>query len=141
MTAASWVDGLRAVQTESGGVMRMFLVELADQDAILSAAMEGDRNAGHLLQLVGQALFQIEDAPRRKPALCLCCPRPIRKIKDAAVFCFILPDVASPEHRIGTAVCEKCAIHADLLERATIAFRRLWPDLRTVDISAEVGHA
>jgi hypothetical protein len=137
---ATWADGIHAVHTESGGLMRMFLIGPADQDAILSAAMDGDRIAWHLLRLVSQSLFQIADAPRRKPALCLCCPQPIRQTKAAAVFCFVLPDVTSPEHGIGSAVCEKCARHADLLVRATTAFRRLWPDLRTVDISAQCGH-
>ena len=132
---------MRAVQTESGGVMRMHLVELADLDAIHAAALVDDRNSRRLLRLVSQSLFQIADAPRRKPALCLCCPQPIRQTKDAAVFCFVLPDVTSPEHGIGAAVCAKCARHADLLGRATTAFRRLWPDLRTVDISAQCGHA
>ena len=137
----TWSAGISAVHIESGGVMRLCLVNPSEQGEILFAAMAGDPLARCLRRLIKPTTFQIKLAPRRKPALCLVCPRPIRKIQDIGTYVFVLPEVQSPVHAIGTAVCAKCAEGGDLLDRAMAAFQRhLWGDIRRIDISASCGH-
>jgi hypothetical protein len=67
----TWSDGIRAVHAESSGVMRMFLVGPAEQHAIFAAALEGGQLAWCLMRLMKESTSQVEDASRRKPALCL----------------------------------------------------------------------
>src|SRR4051812_27604814 len=62
----TWSAGISAVHIESGGVMRLCLVNPSEQGEILFAAMAGDPLARCLRRLIKQTTFQIKRAPRRK---------------------------------------------------------------------------
>jgi hypothetical protein len=93
-----------------------------------------------LLLAVRQAATRIKQAPQRKPTLCICCPRSIKRLSATTVFGVASAGIANPTAAIGFVFCERCAAdRATLAARAAEGLRRIWPDLRPVTITHPTG--
>ena len=137
---AAWRAGVQRVHDESGGLLDVDIIDAAAGVALLTAAALGDCGAAALLQSVTQAAARIKHAPRRKPALCMCCPRAIKRITSRTVFGIATPSIATPTGAIGFVFCDHCAADAATLPaKAAEGLRRIWPDLRPVVVTHSTG--
>lgn len=142
MTAApaarTWAENIQAVHEEAAELMQLDIVHQSQVPEMAFAALAGDRDALRLLQQIAQFLAQVERAPRRNPALCVSCPRPLRKGR-------FLCGVATParddaQQGLGIGICEHCASDAETARpKVMAAMRRTWPSAETVDITHPAG--
>jgi len=135
MSATIWADAIGEVHREAAGVLTVHYVSGEDGPRLLMESMLGDKRATQVMTAVVDCLRAIRTAPRRKPTLCLCCPRAIRD-PAGVVFCIAIPDRPDARQGIGTAICSRCATAPDRSERTLAAFRRVWPDAREIQIAA-----
>lgn len=137
---STWRQGVQSVNDESAGLLDVSIVDGASGSALLAAALNSDYEAAVLLKSVAQAAARVKQAARRKPALCICCPRTIKRITAATVFGIATPSIASPTGAIGFVFCDRCAEDpATLPAKAAVGLRRIWPDLRPVVITHATG--
>lgn len=136
MTA--YTDGLAKFQSEAGGMAELLIVRPSDALDILADAMAGDRQAGSIFRALSEAARSVEAAPRKKPVLCSCCPRPLRG--SDFTFGLVLPSRDNPSISLALGVCSRCAVKRDDVRvKATEALRRMWPELRTVTPTHTAG--
>lgn len=128
-----WEDGIRKVDTEGAGAFDIHVLARPLPHDLMLAALSGDAVAVGLLQAVASTVDSIGKAPRKKPALCLCCPRAVRKA-DQYVVCITTPHRDDPSMAIGSVICAKCwADQERISERIIEAMRAVWPDARPLD--------
>jgi hypothetical protein len=136
----AWRDGVQEVHDEAAGMLDVNFID-ADSglDMIFDAAL-GNVEAATLMRAVWQAAARIKEAPRRTPSLCLCCPRAIKRLTPGTVFGVARPAIAKPSRAIAFAFCDRCsADRGNLAAKAATGLRRIWPDLRTVEITHPEG--
>jgi hypothetical protein len=136
----AWRDGVQAVNDEAAGLLDVNIIDAVSGAELLANAALGDREAAALLLAVTQAAARIKQAPRRKPALCICCPRAVKRLSSATVFGVAVPATANPSGAIGFVFCDRCAGDRDTLAaKAAEGLRRIWPDLRPVAVTHPEG--
>jgi hypothetical protein len=142
MTAlAAWESGIRAVHAESGGLLQIHVFAPGDVGALLADALMGDATAGRLFRAINNSIKQIGAAPRRKPVLCLCCPRAIR-LRDQFSIVVTVPHHEAPTRALGSALCQRCTVAPEpLMPRVVTGLRRIWPEVRAIDHIHAAGHA
>ena len=140
---AAWRDGVQSVNDESGGLLDVSIVDARSGIELIAEAVLGDREAAGLLQAVRQAAQRVRQAPRRKPTLCICCPRAVKRIGPETVFGIATPATPNPTGAIGFVFCAKCAAdRGTLVAKAAEGLKRIWPGLRCVQVThGEGGHA
>jgi hypothetical protein len=138
-----WRDGVQNIHEEAAGAVNVSIVTAPQGIQLVAASMLGDPEAMMLLQAIVDAGSWIKRAPRNKPVLCACCPRPVRRVTHRTAFGIAAPAVDSPGRALGFAFCDACGERpGELMVKATEALRRIWPDLRPVTIThGEGGHA
>jgi hypothetical protein len=107
-------------------------VFLPDQiDDLFFYAILGSASARRLIRPVANAAARILSAPHKLPALCLCCPRPVR---GRAAVCLVMPYRDDATVGIGSGLCTRCSVLSSEVLNARIlaAVRRIWPDARTI---------
>ena len=130
-SAEVWMQGIRDVQAQSGGLMRLEIIRPYDAAVLMLEAAGGNVEARRTLMVVNDALDRIAAAPCRKPSLCGSCPRQVRKIKFAIAIATPQRDDAT--RVLAVAICERCATEPEDIERKALdAIRRLWPSARPV---------
>jgi hypothetical protein len=135
---AEWRQGIERVQTEAGGMLTVDIFDNLAGAELVARAMAGDRESLVMLKAVTQAIAGVAQAPRAKPALCVACPRPVKRITPQTVFGIASPDTPTRTPAIGFAFCEKCgADRGTLAEKARQGLQRIWPDLRPIVVSHE----
>ena len=140
ITDHAWRDGMQRVNDESGGLLNVDIIDSRYGAELLAHAMLGDSEALALLKAVAQAGARVKGAPRRTPALCIACPRAVKRISCDTVFGVATPAIPSPTGAVGFVFCEKCAAdRVALATKAADGLRRIWPDLRPVQITHESG--
>jgi hypothetical protein len=140
MTDHEWRTGIRQVHDESGGVLDVTIVDSVTGAALLVAASFGDTEASAILYAVAQSATHVRQAPQRLPVLCICCPRPVKRVSTNTVFGVVAAAAPKPTGAIGFVFCEKCSNdRASLVAKATDGLRRLWPDLRSIEITHRNG--
>ena len=137
----TWAEQLQAIQAEAGGVLEVSLVSRGEWPRLVAASMQGDHTATLILSAVADTICQVASAPRRKPMLCLTCPRSLRRAKFTCGV--ILPSRPDPTGGLGLAICDHCAASAtDAMPMVLEALKRRWPDMRTVQLDQHAaGHA
>lgn len=137
---STWRHGIQSVNDESAGLLDISIIDGASGTALLVAALHGKYEAAVLLKAVTQAAGRVKQAARRKPALCICCPRTIKRITATTVFGIATPSIASPTGAIGFVFCDRCAEDPTTLPaKAANGLRGIWPDLRPVVITHATG--
>jgi hypothetical protein len=138
--SVAWRDGIQAVNDEAAGVLDVSIIDYLAGAVLMANAALGDHESAALLLAVRQAATRIKQAPRRKPALCICCPRAIKRLTAETVFGVATPAIANPTGAIGFVFCDKCAAdRTTLTAKAAEGLRRIWPDLRPIEITHPVG--
>lgn len=136
----TWEEGIRRFSEESAGAFFVHVVERGDLPGLLADALAGDADAERLAGLVQGTLERIAAAPRHKPMLCACCPCAVKGGPFAVVVAMPARDDAT--RGVALAVCGSCASGRDAVQAAALAaLRKLWPDLRPIDINAAEGRA
>ncbi len=137
-TKAALSAGIEKLSAEAAGLLSVAVVQLEDLPNLVIDMMRGDPEAGILFTAVRNAISAIDNAPRRSPALCVSCPRVLRKGRFA--LCIAFPDKHDPAHALGLAVCRHCATDADGIKaKAVVGLKRLWPNLRPINITHKSG--
>ncbi len=138
---AEWAAGIERASTEAGGLWNLQLIRPQHGLPLLMAAATGDAHAANLLNSMVQLAKQIRTAPKHKPALCLSCPRHIRKC-EGVTFIITAPDNDRYTSSIGSALFPRCASDPDGGgSKAIEGVRRLIPDARPITITdPESGH-
>jgi hypothetical protein len=141
-TDQQWRDDISSVRAEAGGLFDVSIIDAMAAAELLGYAILGDRSAAELLEALRQAMERIRRAPRRYPALCVACPRPVKRIAADTVFGIATPSVPSPSGAIGFVFCSRCsADRAALPEKAIRGLQRIWPDARRIEITHPAGRA
>ena len=143
MDNSTWQTDVQSIHEEAAGLLDVNLIDASvGADLLISAAL-GNSESAALLDAIRQAAECVRSAPRRKPALCVCCPRSIRRITPTTVFGVARPAVPTPTGALAFAFCDRCsADRTALAVKATEGLRRIWPDLRQINITdAAGGHA
>jgi hypothetical protein len=139
-TDSAWRTGIQTVHNEAAGLLNVDIVDALAGAGLMSDALRGDSEAAALILAVTQAAARIKQAPRQKPALCICCPRAVRRVCAGTVFGVATPAVANPTGAIGFVFCDRCASDRDTLAaKAAEGLRRIWPDLRPVVVTHQHG--
>lgn len=135
-----WAAGVARISAECAGVVALQVVTVEDMPELLGHALVGDPEAVRFAGLVSQVLQRIQDAPRDRAMLCGCCPKRLRGGRYSIV-CAI-PHRDDPREALTLAICRRCATRHDaIVQKAGQALRRLWPDLRPIDIHPAEGRA
>ncbi len=136
---ANWVAGMEAVQQQAGGAIEIEVIRLVDAVDVLGAALAGDLDAMRRMRALVDTAKRIEAMSRTKrPMLCGSCPRPLW----GSGFSFVIarPACDDPVNAIALAICRKCATtRHGIQQKAVIALRRIWPDLRPITITSPDG--
>lgn len=141
MTGISWADQMQSVNDEAAGILRLEVFQPSDLPDLVLAALAGDAEAGGFARAINTALGNIARAPRRRPALCGSCPRPVRR-NTAFTIVIAVPDRDEPSNAVTLAICSRCGVtHDDVRNRAVEALRRIWPDGRLIQVAHPAGHA
>ena len=128
-----WQDAIRRVHDESAGLLSVSVIDPLSACALLGATLAGDKEAAILMRAVMSTVTAVERAPRKKPVLCLCCPRAMRP-RDPFSICVTTPENGNPSAALGSVICAHClGDKSTLLARVATALRGLWPDARVVD--------
>lgn len=70
--------------------------------------------------------------------LCGSCPRPL--LNNEFSFVITRPACDDPINAVALAICRKCGTtREDIQQKAVIALRRIWPDLRPITITNPAG--
>ena len=137
----TWSDDMHQVHEEAAGVMTLDVVLFSDIPDLLVSSLMGDHQSSLLMRAIGKAFDAIAAAPRSRPTLCACCPRPIKQ-KVHFSLAIATPARDDPANCLSLAVCAKCATtREDARQKAMSALRRIWPDARTVELTHPAGHA
>jgi hypothetical protein len=134
-------EGFRKIRGEAAGVIALNIVRPCDAPSLVAACLSGDLEATQLFRAVADTVHKIESAPRGKPMICGCCPRPLRGSRFTV--CVAVPDRTDPTHGLGFALCQACGRDDDALPaKAAAALKSVWPDLRPITVThGEGGHA
>ena len=136
---AEWVASIRAIGQQADGILAVEIVRQEDLPDIVASVMLGNIDAGRLLEAVVGALDHINAAPRSRPCLCSCCPRPLRK-RSHFTLAVAMPERSDASHYLALAVCARCGrTNTEIKPKVTSALQKLWPDLREVAISHPQG--
>jgi hypothetical protein len=127
-----WRDAIRQVHTEAGGMLSVNIVEPSRAHGLMAASLAGDENATRLMRALVLAIEAVHRAPRKRPVLCLCCPRAVRP-RDQFTVCVTRPENGNPSMVIGSAICARYfADKSTLIERVATALKEIWPQARLV---------
>jgi hypothetical protein len=138
MTAPALVECFKAVTKESGGLVAVHIFFPEDLRGLITRSLVGDREATMLVPLVRQGTKQIRSASRKAPALCGCCPRPIRSHFALAI---VLPERSDPSQGFAIGLCAKCT-EGDINrahQKAVESLAAIWPDARPVLVTHPGG--
>ena len=132
-------EGIQQFQDECSGLLTLNIVQPADLPHVVADAASGDAEAGQLLQQVITVMDNIRSASRKRPALCVACPRPLRPDVGFAVVVAI-PACDDPRAGLALAICTRCGPdRASITAKAAVGLRRIWPDLRPITVTNPEG--
>jgi len=135
---AAFASGVQLAHDEASGVMRIYLMSSEDGRRMALAAAAGNAHCAALLRACVDCAQHVAHAAKDRPALCLCCPEPIRDMLGVTI-CLAVPDTDNPQRAVGGVICKRCAAGSDLSGRAASALRNLWPDLREIEVMPGPG--
>jgi hypothetical protein len=125
-------DGVAQLNRESGGLLRLEIIRPEDIFGLSCAVFSGNGGALARLTAALESGERIRREARKKPVVCLCCPRAIRDPRAVLALLFPASDAASVA--VASALCDRCSA-ADqevLMARAAAAYQQVWPGLRCV---------
>ena len=130
--------GVQRVNDEAGGVLRLQVIRRSDLPGLALDALAGDAEAAELLRQAQDTAAAIEAAPRHRLMLCGSCPRGLRDRKYAVVLA--RPGCDDPTMALAMAICLRCGPTPGAIQAAArVALRRIWPDLRDLQVSHPEG--
>ncbi len=135
----AWRRGIETVHREAAGVLDLIVVRPEDMLLLILSGMSGDRRANATAIAVTDAICGISESARTtKPKLCGSCPRSLTDNAYSVVVA--MPQRDDPSTAIGMAICHGCATtEAGIREKATGAFRSIWPSLRPIAVTHPDG--
>lgn len=138
MNRLQWRDAVQRVRDEAVGLFRVQCIGPEDVAGLVLDCLAGNAEAAALMRGVVDTVARIESAPRRKPMLCGCCPRPL--VGSGFTVCLALPERDDPTSALGFALCNRCgADPAARNENALMALCSIWPSGRSVTVTHPEG--
>ncbi len=134
-----WRNGLEAVHEEARGLLALHVVRPEDMLELLFASLTGEPYSAAIASAVTRAVADITSAAASgTPKLCGSCPKEIRDSAYSVVL--EVPECDDPTTSIGMVICTTCATtEAGIREKATVALRGIWPDLRPITVTHASG--
>ncbi len=132
-------ETLRQLNREAAGLLRLEIIRPQDIFGLSCAIFAGDGSAFARLTAVHQSGDRIRRQARKKPIVCLCCPRSIRNPRAVLALLFPASDAASMA--VASALCDRCSAvdNATLMARAAAAYQQVWPGLRCIEMTHLAG--
>lgn len=127
---------------EAAGLLQLEIILQKDHHLVLNAALDGDPIAFSRLAAIFESRAMIRKMARKKPAVCLTCPRSIRD--PNASLALLVPATDAATVAICSALCENCSKHESetIVKLAASAFQAAWPSLKCVEVpQPKAGHA
>ncbi len=135
----TWCRDVENISKEAAGAVEIVVVMEREFPDLVANTLKGDPDSTKLMHLVAQIISRIESASKREPMLCLSCPQPIRQGVEFGL-AFAIPSRDDPKGAISMAICGKCgADPAGVMAKAVDGLRKLWPSLRTANITHPEG--
>ena len=129
---------LHQLHREAGGATVMHLVRPQEFSRLLPAALAGDREAAAVLEVVHQLFDRMRNAPPDDPMQCCVCRAALNVTEFSLAI--MLPLRTDPTCAMGIGICESCGPDlAAVGEKATASLRKIWPSLRTIEITNVTG--
>jgi hypothetical protein len=129
-----------ALHDEAGGILQLHVIPPSVCRRIFEASGDGDGHAFRLASGLMQSIDRIRTAPAGQAMLCMTCPSPLCA-DHALSFVLCVDHVAQPRIGMGAALCPESGARPDRHERVTDALRKVWPELRLIQIHAYARHA
>ncbi len=124
-------ESVEKVTLQSGGLLSVVPVMLADLPHLAADASLGDREAGRLLNAALDTVRRFAAAPRRSQPLCASCPRVLRPGRYNLAL--VMPECAVPTQLLALGICRHCATNAaSVMAKGSEGLRRIWPNFRVV---------
>jgi len=132
-------QGVDRLNRESGGLLRLEIIRPEDIFGLSCAVFSGDGAALARLVAAQESGDRIRRHARKKPVVCLCCPRSIRDPRAVLALLFPASDAASVA--VASALCDRCsaADQETLMACAAAAYEKVWPGLRCIEITHPEG--
>lgn len=136
-----WQAGVRQVHEESGGLVTVAIVTREARLELLAAVVLGDHEASTILRAIADCSKWIAKTPRKRPVLCVCCPRPVLRVTRDTIIGVASPATTAPNRALGFAFCRECGkgTAPELTDRARRGLSGIWPDLRPVAVTHPQG--
>ena len=117
----TWADDMQTICANSGGVLEVSVVGPEEWAPLVAASFAGDATATLILGAVADTITRVACAPQRRCGV-------------------VLPARPDPTGGVGVAVCDRCARTAtEAMPLVMEALRRIWPDMRTVQLGQHAG--
>jgi hypothetical protein len=134
----AWRSGIKTVHQHAAGLLEIIIVQPAEMLELLIGSLCGDPRATAIARAASAAVGGIMSAATSSdPKLCLTCPRELRDTNCTVVLA--VPHRADPTTAMGSAICPRCAATDDLIGKASVALRGIWPSLRPVSVTHPDG--
>jgi hypothetical protein len=137
----TFAEGVAQFNREAGGLLHLEIILQKDHHLVLKAACDGDPLAFSRMQALLESRYMIRNMARKKPAVCLTCPRSIHD--PNASLALLVPATNAATVAICSALCEKCSKYEPeiITKLAASAFRAAWPSLQCVEVEPSGGPA
>jgi hypothetical protein len=136
---SAYAATLRTIHADAAGVMSLTVILPSEAPGLLLDSLCGNREAAILLHTVQHAIRNIRTAPRKRPQLCVSCPRPIGPRLKCS-FVVATPHKDNPAGAVAMAVCHRCATRpSEVQSKALEGLKRLWPDLYPFSVTHRDG--
>ena len=136
----AWSHGIRQVHEDAAGLLELFIVLPPEMPGLL-AAMGSSGRLTKLAALAMRTIMDLHEAPANDPLQCLACCRPMTLRIPCSVV-LAIPQQDAPRKCLGSVMCADCGTEPDVIQTKAIqALKNVWPQLRPITVSDQVGHA
>jgi hypothetical protein len=131
-SVSSDLEYVQRFHSATGGYISLFVIDVETGSSLLNRAKGGDEDAGDLMS----GVFSTVKSLISTPSFCGACRKPIPRISDKTTVCLMRATLGG-QHALGFGLCDNCSKPRGVMDRALVAVRAIWPDLRTIEIAAQ----
>jgi hypothetical protein len=135
----AWRRSIGTAGEDTGQLYELIFAGPAEVAGMLFAAAGGGERAMMIARAAAKVFAATDTAAKTTtPRLCLACPQELTDYRFLVALA--VPGCDDPAQIIGAALCHTCAgADESSREKAALAFRAVWPDLRPIRVTHPSG--